>query len=246
MADKQHRSRGRNAERTRPAGVIQPRPEGGYLVEFRREFNQSPEELFDALTNPERMVDWYADADIDRRVGGKLELRFANSGAVAHAVVTEFDPPYVFEHMWVTGEQAEPTQPPPEALRVADGTCGTLATAASVIRFDLSESRSGGLAPDSWRRRRDDAAGTQVVLTHYIPLNPALIPGPLARTRGAGVSDAPNPDMVLATWDVLLDLLEGAVTQPGSRAMRLSGDRTGEFPWETFGERRGMYAEVVA
>jgi uncharacterized protein YndB with AHSA1/START domain len=245
MADKQDVSRGRTAERRSPPGVLRPRPEGGYSVEFRREFDQSREEVFDALTNPERLVDWYAEADIDQRVGGKLELRFANSGSVAHAVVTEFDRPHVFEHVWVTGEEIESTQPPPEALLVAgDGTCGDLTTAASVIRFELTERGTDARASDVGRWRRS-YAGTRLTLIHYVPLNPSLIPGPLARSRGPLVSETPAPDMVLATWDVLLDLLDDAVTEPGSRAMRLSDDRTGQFPWEAFGQRRATYAELV-
>lgn len=210
-------------------GLLRLSQHGGYSVEFKRTFHKPIDEVWKTITDPSRLVDWYAEAKVDARKGGKIELRFANSGATAHGIVTNFDPPNVFEHMWVTGEQSRPSQPMPEALAAGGGTCGDLSLAASVIRFALS----------------DEGDSTTLSVSHYVPLNPQLIPGPLAKTRASHVSEQPAPDMVLATWETLLELLDQAISSPGNRAMSLSADRKGGWPWDSFDARRQQYAEVV-
>jgi len=210
------------------------------MVEFERSFNSEIEEVWRAITDPTRLIDWYADATIDPQVGGKFEQRFANSGATAYSLITEFDPPRTFAHMWVTGKAGIPTQPIPAPLAVANGTCGDLTLAASVIRYELTHS----------------GRNTLVKLTHYVPLNPALIPTPLLNEVAAmdametpnRVSKVPAPDMVLATWDIALDLLGRALAQPGTNTMSLTRDEQADpqtaWPWSEFEERRKAYTNL--
>ena len=50
------------------------------------------EEVWEALTEPERLEDWFAnDVDLDLRPGGGAHFRWSN-GEERHAVVTEVDP----------------------------------------------------------------------------------------------------------------------------------------------------------
>jgi uncharacterized protein YndB with AHSA1/START domain len=50
------------------------------------------DEVWDALTDAERLEDWFAnDVELDLRPGGGASFRWAN-GEERHAVVTEVDP----------------------------------------------------------------------------------------------------------------------------------------------------------
>src|SRR4051794_10975370 len=50
------------------------------------------EDVWEALTEPERLADWFAnDVDIDLRPGGGASFRWSN-GEERHATVTEVDP----------------------------------------------------------------------------------------------------------------------------------------------------------
>jgi uncharacterized protein YndB with AHSA1/START domain len=50
------------------------------------------EDVWEALTEPERLEDWFAnDVDLDLRPGGGARFRWSN-GEERHAVVTEVEP----------------------------------------------------------------------------------------------------------------------------------------------------------
>jgi uncharacterized protein YndB with AHSA1/START domain len=50
------------------------------------------EDVWDALTDPERLEDWFAnDVDLDLRPGGGASFRWSN-GEERHATVTEVEP----------------------------------------------------------------------------------------------------------------------------------------------------------
>lgn len=198
-------------------GMLKVSRYGGYSVEFHRSFDVDTKELWRTLTDPERMVDWYADAEVDPSEGGRMVLRFPNSGGVAYAMITELIPEKVFQHMWVTGSSTDPKQPMPQELRDADYKCGDINTAGSVIRFELSEDHSGG---------------TNLVVQHYVPMNPHLIAGSLSKDLASCISLTPMPQMVMASWLCLLELLEGAIKNPGNRAMSLTAERSGSWPWD--------------
>src|SRR4051794_41891223 len=52
----------------------------------------SRDEVWEALTEPERLADWFAnDVDLDLRPGGGASFRWSN-GEERHATVTEVDP----------------------------------------------------------------------------------------------------------------------------------------------------------
>ena len=61
------------------------------------------EHVWAALTEPQELVGWLAEAEVDLRPGGRVVLRWLNSDdegnqAVMHATITELDPPRLIEY----------------------------------------------------------------------------------------------------------------------------------------------------
>ncbi len=64
------------------------------------------EEVWEALTEPERLADWFAnDVELDLRPGGGASFRWTN-GEERHATVTEVDPGRRLAFAW-DGDAAE-------------------------------------------------------------------------------------------------------------------------------------------
>ena len=65
------------------------------------------EEVWEALTKPERLEDWFAnDVDLDLRPGGGASFRWSN-GEERHATFTEVDPERRLAFEWDDEEQGE-------------------------------------------------------------------------------------------------------------------------------------------
>jgi uncharacterized protein YndB with AHSA1/START domain len=78
------------------------------------------EEVWEALTDPERLEDWFAnDVALDLRPGGGASFRWAN-GEERHAVVREVEPGERLAFDWEDEGEVEFT--------LADGADGTLLT----------------------------------------------------------------------------------------------------------------------
>jgi uncharacterized protein YndB with AHSA1/START domain len=217
---------------SRPGGLLRLCQYGGYTVEYERAWAKPIREVWNTMTDPSRMIDWYAEAELEPHAGGKIVLRFANNGAVCIGIITEFEPPIVFEHMWVTGRMTRPAQPMPKRLADEGYTCGDLNTAASIVRWELTA---------------QDENNTALAVSHYIPMNPRLIGPAMRKSAPAHISVSPAPDMVMASWECLLHLLDQALSHPGNRAMSLrQAERAGDWPWDRHKEVRRKYATVVA
>jgi len=65
-----------------------------------RSFPTDPKDLWDALTNPDRIPRWFLPVSGDLRVGGHYQLE-GNAGGV----VEECEPPHRFRVTWGMGEQ---------------------------------------------------------------------------------------------------------------------------------------------
>jgi uncharacterized protein YndB with AHSA1/START domain len=73
-------------------------------LRFERHYDTSPDDLWSALTEPERLARWLAPCDIEPREGGAVSIRFEEGGAVTGRVLV-WDPPRVLEYEWnFTGE----------------------------------------------------------------------------------------------------------------------------------------------
>ena len=74
------------------------RDEQATFVRFERHLDAPPEAVWRALTEPAELAGWMAEATIDARVGGRLELNFAD-GSISGAI-TAFEPLRVLAYSW--------------------------------------------------------------------------------------------------------------------------------------------------
>jgi uncharacterized protein YndB with AHSA1/START domain len=83
-------------------GVL--RPDGARrAVRFERLYPATPEELWSAVTEPERLRRWLAPggATLEPRSGGRFELAMADDGTTTvHGRVLRFEPPRTLEVEW--------------------------------------------------------------------------------------------------------------------------------------------------
>jgi uncharacterized protein YndB with AHSA1/START domain len=74
-----------------------------YVLRFERRLSHPIERVWAALTDPGEIVGWLAEADVDLREGGEVELRWLNTDdegnqAVMHATITRLEPPRLLEY----------------------------------------------------------------------------------------------------------------------------------------------------
>jgi uncharacterized protein YndB with AHSA1/START domain len=87
---------------TNPAdGTVEHR-DGATILRFERRLRHPVPDVWAALTEPARLREWLADADVELRRGGAVQLRWLNTDdegnhAVMDATVTELDPPRLLE-----------------------------------------------------------------------------------------------------------------------------------------------------
>ena len=74
---------------------LSTREDGARVVVAARSYTTSMEDLWDALTNPERIPRWFAPVTGDLRLGGKYQIKGNASGEVV-----ECDPPRRFGLTW--------------------------------------------------------------------------------------------------------------------------------------------------
>lgn len=70
-----------------------------YQVSFERRIARPIEKVWAAITVPERIADWLAEADVDPRVGGHYRLRFPG-GYGTDGTITVLQPPRLLEYTW--------------------------------------------------------------------------------------------------------------------------------------------------
>jgi uncharacterized protein YndB with AHSA1/START domain len=87
-------------------------------IVFHRHYRAPIEKVWAALTTPERLADWFANAEVDLRVGGILRLD-GNGMRQAEMRITVCDPPRSFAWAWKIG------------------------TRESLVRFDLTPEADG-------------------------------------------------------------------------------------------------------
>jgi uncharacterized protein YndB with AHSA1/START domain len=88
-------------------------------VRFERWFAVPAEELWDALTNPERLARWLAPGSVGSSTGGAVRLDFGEGGIVTGRVLS-WEPPSLLEFEWRFPGETE-----------------------SVVRFELSRDGDG-------------------------------------------------------------------------------------------------------
>jgi uncharacterized protein YndB with AHSA1/START domain len=87
---------------------------GRWVLRFERRLPHSREKVWNAITRPERIGEWFSEGDVELDLvdGGKFEIRttgppqlvkaiideVGEQGLVQHNTVVHVDPPSVFEH----------------------------------------------------------------------------------------------------------------------------------------------------
>jgi uncharacterized protein YndB with AHSA1/START domain len=102
-----------NVRNTSDQGTVEE-VNGRYVLRFERRLLHPREEVWDALTRPERMQEWFGEGDIELDLvdGGKFEVHTTGPPALVEAIIAEVgkeglvqhnrvlrvQPPAVFEH----------------------------------------------------------------------------------------------------------------------------------------------------
>jgi uncharacterized protein YndB with AHSA1/START domain len=74
--------------------------DGGYVARFERHLKHPVDKVWSALTQPDKLAKWFADAVVDLKVGGTVELTFKSVGNTVSCTITELLPQSVLEYTW--------------------------------------------------------------------------------------------------------------------------------------------------
>lgn len=88
-------------------GAISERPDGGRRLQFRRSWAAPIEDVWGALTEPERLVRWIGTYEGERGAGatGTFTMAFEGEGAAAERMtILECDPPRRLVLEWTAEE----------------------------------------------------------------------------------------------------------------------------------------------
>ena len=82
-------------------GVLETREDGKRVVRFERQLGHPVERVWAALTEPDQLIAWWGEAEVDL-AGGAFTVRWLNTDDAGNSVVmrariTELDPPHVLE-----------------------------------------------------------------------------------------------------------------------------------------------------
>jgi uncharacterized protein YndB with AHSA1/START domain len=79
------------------------------VAELRVTLDNHMDEVWAALTRPDRLAQWLAPGEIELRVGGSAKLDFGDSGIVIDSRVSAIEPLRVLEYSW--SGPGEPQRP---------------------------------------------------------------------------------------------------------------------------------------
>lgn len=79
-----------------PDGTVET-VDGKRVLHFKRYMQHQPEKIWHALTEPELLATWLAEAELQPAVGGAVKLRWLNTGTVAVGTVTAYEKPRLLE-----------------------------------------------------------------------------------------------------------------------------------------------------
>lgn len=132
----------------------------GVEIRFERDLAHPIDKVWAALTDPQRLKEWLAEAEIDLRVGGRVHLK----GDEIESTVTELDPPKLIQYGWKSAEwdggqirwELEPTS---NGTRLVFTHVFTPMTAAQAEKF-----RQENELPPGWDPLPSNLAGWHTIL----------------------------------------------------------------------------------
>lgn len=78
---------------------------------FRRRYARPVEKVWAALTLPERLTDWFAEATVDRlEISGTFQLYFTGADYRSIATITAYDAPRTIAWTWSDPDGSKPSQ----------------------------------------------------------------------------------------------------------------------------------------
>jgi uncharacterized protein YndB with AHSA1/START domain len=93
-----------------PDGVLTANADGGATVSFEWYYDRPVEAVWAALTEPDRLSLWLADAEVDLRMGGRYRLLWRGEGqGTMEGTIVELEPPRVLAYTWNEHGQLEST-----------------------------------------------------------------------------------------------------------------------------------------
>lgn len=95
----------------------------GYMARIEQTLAYEVNTVWAALTEPEQLVRWLADADMELVTGGRLQLRFNNTNSVIDGQITAVQPPTSLEFTWSSGGAAVSSRVRWELRPHQQGTC---------------------------------------------------------------------------------------------------------------------------
>lgn len=90
-----------NRPTARHDGTIERTAEGG-VIRFERQLPYAVRDVWDAITNPERLAEWWlpfdADITIDLREGGEIVMAARGEPMTIRCTIVRVEPPMLLEH----------------------------------------------------------------------------------------------------------------------------------------------------
>lgn len=84
-----------------PEGKIERTPDGGTVISFEWYYDRPVAAVWAALTEPDRIALWLADAEVDLRPGGHYRLLWrTDGGGVMDGQILQVEPTHLLVHTW--------------------------------------------------------------------------------------------------------------------------------------------------
>jgi uncharacterized protein YndB with AHSA1/START domain len=84
------------------SGSVQEQPDGTAVIRFVRRLGHPVEKVWAAITEPDQMIRWWGEGDVDLREGGRFVMRWLNTDDDGNrfemrATITRLEPPRLLE-----------------------------------------------------------------------------------------------------------------------------------------------------
>jgi uncharacterized protein YndB with AHSA1/START domain len=78
-------------------GTIETLDDGRYVLRYERRLRHPVDKVWEALTDPAQVEEWWARAEVELAEGGRARLEWLNGDAVAEGHITRLEPPRTIE-----------------------------------------------------------------------------------------------------------------------------------------------------